>query len=92
MYIYSYYLDENENACARTYCVTVDTLVRNYGATNVAPTQTNHTSRQRGGPISKHINGLGRNKNLITGPETKNGCAGECQQQFTAMLCRANAK
>jgi hypothetical protein len=41
--------------------------------------KTNPSSRRRGDPTSKHINGLGTNKNLVMCP----GCAGEDHQQFT---------
>jgi hypothetical protein len=61
--------------------VSAGKLFLNYGATNMAPTL------RRGGPISKHINDLGTNKNMVMGPDTKNDCAGEGHQQFTAMLC-----
>jgi hypothetical protein len=37
------------------------------------------------GPISKHISGLGKNKTMVMGPETKNDCADEGQQQITAL-------
>jgi hypothetical protein len=37
------------------------------------------------------MNGLGKNKNMVTGPETKSGCAGEGQQQFTTLVCSAQA-
>jgi hypothetical protein len=40
----------------------------------------NSSSRRRGDPISKLINGLATNKNLVmgpVGPETTNYCAGE---------------
>jgi hypothetical protein len=50
--------------------------------------KTNPSSRRKGYPISKHINGLGTNINLfmgLTGPETKNDCAGEDQQQFIGL-------
>jgi hypothetical protein len=32
---------------------------------------TNTSSRRRGHSISKHINGLGRNKNVVTGPKPR---------------------
>jgi hypothetical protein len=44
-----------------------------------------------GDPVSKHISGLGTNRILVmdpTGPETNNDCAGEGQQQITALLSR----
>lgn len=46
------------------------TLILNYGATNLEPTRkdTPLVSSQRG-PIPKHINGLGGNKNLVVGPD-----------------------
>jgi hypothetical protein len=37
------------------------------------------------------MNGFGKNKNMATGPETKSGCAGEDHQQFTALVCSAQA-
>jgi hypothetical protein len=45
-------------------------------------------STMLGGPISKHTDGLGTNKNLAMGREG----AGEDQQQFTAKLCYAMQK
>jgi hypothetical protein len=36
--------------------------------------------------ISKHVTSLGVNKNLVMGPETKNDCGSEGQQQITALL------
>jgi hypothetical protein len=50
-------------------CLSAGSTVRNYGATNVEATQTNLPSRRRGGSISKPVNGLGKNKNLIMGPD-----------------------
>jgi hypothetical protein len=32
----------------------------------------------------KHVSGLGKNKNMVIGPKTKNDCAGKNQQQITA--------
>jgi hypothetical protein len=52
----------------------------------------NPSSHWRGGPISKHINGLGTNKDLVMGPKTKNNSASEEQQQFTTMLCCVKVK
>jgi hypothetical protein len=50
-------------------CVSAGTLVRNYNATNVALTLNNKpSSRLRGGPIFKHINGVGTNINLVMSP------------------------
>jgi hypothetical protein len=34
----------------------------------------------------KQTNGLGNNKNMVMGPETKNDCAGKDQQQITVPL------
>jgi hypothetical protein len=48
--------------------------------------KTNPSSSRSKGPISKHIHSLGTNTNLVVGPngpEAKNDCAGEGQQQFT---------
>jgi hypothetical protein len=39
----------------------------------------------RGGPISEHTNGLGKNRNMVMGPKTKNDCAGKSQQQITGL-------
>jgi hypothetical protein len=38
-----------------------------------------------GGPVSKLIRGLGTNKNVVMGPQTKNDCAGEGRQQITTL-------
>jgi hypothetical protein len=60
--------------------VNANALVRNYGATNMAPTE-------KGDPISKHIHGCGRNKKkLAICPET-NDCAIEGKKKFTALYC-----
>jgi hypothetical protein len=51
--------------------------------------KTNPSSRRGRGPISKHVSGLGTNKVwswVPTGPETKNDCAGEGQEQISALL------
>jgi hypothetical protein len=48
--------------------------------------RTPHPSRRREGPISKHVSGLGTNKNMVIISETKNGCAGEGQWKITALL------
>jgi hypothetical protein len=47
------------------------------------PRKFSPSSRRKGDPISKHINTLAKNKILVMGPETKNDCAGESQQQLT---------
>jgi hypothetical protein len=44
-------------------CVSAGTLVRNYGAENMAPSQENLSSRRREYPISEHTNGLGKKIN-----------------------------
>jgi hypothetical protein len=67
-------------------------LQRNYCSAQSGHRRTNPASRRRGDPISKHINGLVKNRNMVpTGPETKSDCAGEGQQHFTALLCSAQA-
>jgi hypothetical protein len=48
-------------------CMSAGTVVLNYRAANVAPTQK--TSRRRGDRIFKRINDLGTNKNLIVGSD-----------------------
>jgi hypothetical protein len=40
----------------------------------------------RGGQISKLTYCLGKNKHMVIGHESKNDCAGVCQQQITALL------
>jgi hypothetical protein len=42
--------------------------------------------RRGGSPIPKHVKSE-RNKNVVMGPETKNYCAGEGQQQFNGLDC-----
>jgi hypothetical protein len=47
------------------------------------------TERTRGGPIWKHIKGLGKNRSIIMGPDgarKQNDCVGEDQQQIGALL------
>jgi hypothetical protein len=48
--------------------------------------KTNSSSRQREDSISKHTNGIGTNKNLIMGPETKNDCAGETSSNLLDLM------
>jgi hypothetical protein len=72
-------------------CVSAGTLVRNYGATNVAPTQIDQPllSSKRTPPFPNKqmlVEGTEIWSWVPTGPETKNNCSGESQQQFTAML------
>jgi hypothetical protein len=72
--------------------VNTDVLV----TTNVEPTHKASTSfRRRGGSIFKHINGLGKNKNLAKNPNgarTKNKNAGEpAVVYFYGMISRGPA-
>jgi hypothetical protein len=53
--------------------------------------QSDPSSSQRGGSISKQVSGLGKNKLcswVPMGPETKNDCTGEGKRQITVPLCR----
>jgi hypothetical protein len=50
--------------------------------------KTNPSCHRKGDPIFKYFNSLGINKNLVMGPdgpEIKNSCDGEAQQQFTGV-------
>jgi hypothetical protein len=64
--------------------VSAGTLVLNYGATNVAPTQNNPSSPRRGDPIFKHTNGFGTNKNLAI-------CPDGARNQEKTVLARASS-
>jgi hypothetical protein len=51
-------------------CVNAGTLVLKYGQQMWGLLRKpNPSSRRRGGPMSKHINGVGTNKNLVLGPD-----------------------
>jgi hypothetical protein len=68
-------------------CLSGGKLVLNYGATNVSPTQKDQPLL-----LSNTQTVLERTDIwswVPTGPEAKNDCAGEGQQQSTAMLCYA---
>jgi hypothetical protein len=61
------YGDHNAQMSLPRRCVSAGALVRNYGAQLWRPLrETNPYLRRRADPISKHINSLGTNKNLVT--------------------------
>jgi hypothetical protein len=70
-------------------------LRSNYCSAQSAHRKPNPSSRQRVEPISKHKNEWSW-KEQKYGRESRNeewlsGCAGEGQQQFTALVCSAQA-
>jgi hypothetical protein len=83
--------------------VSTGTVVRDFDATNMAPTQKDKSLLSSNGrpQFQEHKRSWNEHKLgqvVPTGPETKNDCAGEGQQQFTglengrpwtALVCRA---
>jgi hypothetical protein len=60
------------------------TVVLNYSATNLVPTQKEQPSTcPREASIFRYVNGLGTNKNL----KTRSIVLGENQQELTALHC-----